>query len=473
MSREFKLPDLGEGIAEAQVIKVLISEGDEVSEDQGLMEVETDKAAVEIPSPYAGVASKVHVKDGETINVGDVIVTFDGADGGNGQASETKKDDNKDEKQEGKKEEKETRKGRKKDEDQDRAEEGEEDADEKPRRRKEPERAERRPAKDEGDRGASRRTSAPAAPAVRKLAREKGVDIDDIDGSGPGGRVTREDVEQAASGGRDDEDRAESRDSKPARSADRMPAERFRRATPPPGVSDEDKWGAIRKSPLTQIRKTIAKQMSRSVSTIPHVTHGDEADITDLEVMRKQLSEATGGDPKFTAMTFALRAVCVAIKNHPIFNASFDEENEQIIYKEYVNLGIAVDTERGLIVPVIRNADQLSLLGLAEQLGDIAMRIRQNKFAIEDLRGGTFTITNVGALGGTFSTPIINYPEVAILGLGRSRQVPRIEGDEIVAATMLPINLSFDHRATDGAAAARFTREVIGYLETPAKLLLH
>ncbi|RME37741.1 MAG: 2-oxo acid dehydrogenase subunit E2 [Planctomycetota bacterium] len=228
----------------------------------------------------------------------------------------------------------------------------------------------------------------------------------------------------------------------------------------------------MRRVPLTQIRKTIAAQMSRSAFTIPHVVHNDEADITQLDRFRRQLNEQTGNDPKLTPLAFVIRATCLALRKFPIFNASFDEENQQIIYKEYINIGVAVDSERGLIVPVIRNADRLSLRQIAMELRSLADRIRNNRFAIEDLRGGTFTITNVGALGGVVSTPIINYPEVAILGLGRSRWMPVVRRDEIVKALMLPLNLSFDHRATDGANAARFTKELMSYLETPAKFLL-
>jgi pyruvate dehydrogenase E2 component (dihydrolipoamide acetyltransferase) len=188
--------------------------------------------------------------------------------------------------------------------------------------------------------------------------------------------------------------------------------------------------------------------------------------------VRHRLNEATNNDPKLTIMTFVIRATCIALRRFPIFNSSFDMEAGQIVYKDYVNLGVAVDTERGLIVPVIRNVDQLSLRGITAALRGIAERVRTNQFAIEDLRGGTFTITNVGALGGMFSTPIINYPEVAILGMGRSKKVPVMRNGHLAESLMLPLNLSFDHRATDGANAARFTGEIMSYLQNPAKFLL-
>jgi pyruvate dehydrogenase E2 component (dihydrolipoamide acetyltransferase) len=427
MVREFSLPDLGEGIAEAQIIRVMIQAGDKVEEDQSLMEVETDKAAVEIPSPFAGVAKNVHVSEGQTVNVGDVIVTFD--DGaGTGAA-----------KQDG-----------------ETVEKAGESAKADVARRKEPSGKNDREAKEQHPQ--ARRTTAPAAPAVRKLARELGVNLDEVQGTGPGGRVGKEDVERHAWR------KGEANEAPDRRKAEPVAA--------PPGIKDADKWGPVRREKLSQIRKTIAGQMARSAFTAAHVTHGDEADITQLDRWRKQLNEATNNDPKLTIMNFVIAALCRVLRKHPIFNSSFDEDNNEIIYKDYINMGIAVDTERGLIVPVIRNADQLSLREIAAELRSIADRIRSRHFDIEDLRGGTFTITNVGALGGTFSTPIINYPEIAILGLGRSRETPVFHGDEIDKALMMPVFLSFDHRVTDGANAARFTRDLVSYLETPARFLL-
>lgn len=441
MPREFKLPDLGEGITEAQVIQVLVREGDRVEEDQYLMEVETDKAAVEIPSPYAGIAKKIHVSENQTIKVGDVIVTFDdGAGADRAVASPAKA---KVEKEEAEPVPAEAGAG-----------------------------AEAAPAGD--------RTTVPAAPAVRRLAREMGIDLNTVAGTGPGGRVTREDLERHAGG---------QAAAAPATPASMEPAAAAAPAAPsavtlpprpmaapaelPEGIDDTDKWGEIRRVPLNQIRKTIANQMAKSASTIPHVTHMDEVEISELERVRHELNEATGNNPKLTLMAFLIRSLCVVLKKFPIFNACFDEQEGQILYKKYVNMGIAVDAERGLIVPVIRNADLMSTAAIAHQLRSIADRIRSNQFAIEDLRGGTFTMSNFGALGGIFATPIINHPEVAILGLGRSRILPVIEGDEIREAIMLPLSLSFDHRATDGANAARFVVEVMRYLNNPSLLLLH
>lgn len=443
MAVDFKLPDLGEGITEAQIVRVMVNEGEQVSEDQSLFEVETDKAAVEIPSPHAGVASKVHVSAGQTVNVGDVMISFEG----NGAASAPAKKSEKP------------------------AESKSEKAAPAP---------ESTPSTAPTSGGTSaKRTTAPAAPAVRKLAREKGVDIDAISGSGPGGRVTKADVEAAAQGGAAPAGQApapaggvpaQAYTAAPAAAQAPPPFAPPAAAEPPPGQIDQDKWGTIRRSPLTQIRKTIAKQMSKSAYTAVHVTHIDEVDVTELERVRKQYRAETG--QRITAMAFIMRALCNTLKNHHVFNASIDMETEEIVYKDYINLGIAVDTPRGLVVPNVRNADQYGVGGLGQQLSVIAEKARNVNFAIDDLRGGTFTITNVGALGGMFSTPIINHPEVAILGLGQSKEKPVVRDGEIVIRTMMPFSLSFDHRIADGAQAARFCAELMGYLQYPLSILI-
>ncbi len=425
MARQFVLPDLGEGISEAQVVRLLVAQGDSIAEDQALMEVETDKAAVEIPSPFGGVIAKMHVQEGQTVNVGDVMVTF-----GNGGVAE-------------------------------------------PVAARAPASAAAPAAKVEPQpeaapaiprpppRGAGK--SVPAAPAVRKLARQLGVDLGTVRGSGPGGRVLREDVENTV--------RGEAAKTLPTPGA-APPETPTRLPVVPPGVPDTDKWGPIRHAPLTQIRKTIATRMSQSVSTIPHVTHFDDADITELDRLRRGFLDPERPELKLTLMPFVIKAVAESLKRFPELNASFDDQAGEIVYKEYVSIGLAVDTERGLIVPVIRNVELLDVRQIAEAGLVLAQKVRKTEFAIEDLRGGTFTITNVGALGGRYSTPIINYPEVAILGTGRSRLEPAVVDGRIESRMILPLSLSFDHRATDGAAAARFTGEVIGYLENPARLLL-
>jgi len=437
MAREFRLPDLGEGITEGQIVRVLCAPGDRIAEDQTILEVETDKAAVEIPSPFAGVASKIHVNEGDTVQVGQVLVTFDG-DGAGAPAEEKP------------------------------AKPAAAPAKEArpaaavtappPAAKPAPAPAARTEPAAPEPMETARRTRAAAAPAVRKYAREKGVDIDSLTGTGPGGRVQMSDVD-AAMGGRG------------AAAPARMPA--------PPAVTfgkiegqlDRDHWGNIKRSKLTQIRKTIARQMVKSTSTIPHVTQTDDADVTLLEGIRRSMREQESG-PRITMMAFVLRALTQSLRQHPVFNATFDDEGEQIVFKEYINIGIAVDSPRGLVVPVMRNVDQLTLTGIAEELLRISGKVRNVDFTIDELRGGTFTVTNYGAIGGIYGTPVINHPEVAILGVGRTQERLALDGDRVVKRFVLPLSLSFDHRATDGAQAARFLNDVVALLSNPGRLLI-
>ena len=221
------------------------------------------------------------------------------------------------------------------------------------------------------------------------------------------------------------------------------------------------------------MRKTIATNMVRSVSTIPHLTNFDDADVTELEHLRKgSTQEYAKSNVKLTALGFVIKAVSLSLRQHPAVNASIDMEKGELVYKDYVNIGLAVDTPRGLVVPVLRNCDTLTIPQIAQAVTDTAEKAKNSQYGIEDLRGGTFTISNLGAIGGTYSTPIINWPEVAILLVGRSRKMPVVRDDRIEARLMMPLSLSYDHRVIDGAAAARFLKEIIGYLESPGRLLL-
>jgi len=238
-------------------------------------------------------------------------------------------------------------------------------------------------------------------------------------------------------------------------------------------LPDFSKWGPIRREPVSQIRKTISRQMARSEAMNVHVMHHDLADVEMLENLRKDHNlRKQESDPKLTLLPFVIKAVFAAMRRYPVFNASFDHANNELIYKDYFHYGIAVDTPRGLIVPVIRDVDRKSIRALATELIEIGEKARESNFKIDELRGGSFTITNIGALGGIVSTPIINYPEVAILGLGKAEMKAVVVAGEIVARYTLPLNLSFDHRATDGADAARFVGEIKSYLEVPGRLLL-
>ncbi|MCG3128865.1 MAG: Dihydrolipoyllysine-residue acetyltransferase component of pyruvate dehydrogenase complex [Phycisphaerae bacterium] len=305
----------------------------------------------------------------------------------------------------------------------------------------------------------------PAAPAVRKLAREMSVDINLVSGSGPSGRILREDVERFSLG---------HRGAAPAARGESAPgaAGGAEIALPPADLPDFSQWGPVRRVQASQIRKTIARQMVRSWLSVTRVTHSDVADITEVEANRKRLNEQLKeGQPKMTMTAIVLKAVAAALREHAIFNCSFDAAAGEIIYKDYIHIGVAVDTPRGLVVPVIRDVDRKTLPEVAAALNDVAARTRESKFEIADLRGGTFTVTNVGALGGTGSTPMVNFPEVAILALGKASLQPAVRNGQIVPRFLLPLALSFDHRVVDGADAARFTRDVIEMLENPLRLI--
>ena len=307
--------------------------------------------------------------------------------------------------------------------------------------------------------------TAPAGPAIRRLAREVGVDLTHVVGSGPRGRITREDVlevvrstHKAANG------------LAPAA----PPAGRGAGATRAlPGTPSQDSWGLVHHEPLTKIRQTIAAKMFESWSTVPRVTNFDDADITELEKVRKSSqSDYAAAGIKLTSLPFVVKAVSMALHQHPLLNASIDLENNRIVYKNYVNLGIAVDTDRGLVVPVMRDTDRLAIAEIAREVAQVTEKVRSGSFSVDDLRGGSFTISNLGAIGGTYSTPIVNVPEVAILLVGRARKMPVVRDDQVAIRLMMPLSLSYDHRLVDGAAAARFLNDVIGYLQAPSRLLL-
>jgi len=294
----------------------------------------------------------------------------------------------------------------------------------------------------------------PAGPAVRRLARELGVDLARVKGSGPGGRIIREDVVAAV-----------------RQASAAAPAGRPRSGEST--STERDDWGPIRREQMSRMRKTIATNMVRSVTTIPHLTNFDDADVTELERLRKaSAGEQAKGNVKLTALSFVIKAVSLSLRQHPTINATIDPDKGEIVYKEYVNIGLAVDTPRGLVVPVLRDCDQLSIPQIAQAIGETAEKAKHSQYGLEDLRGGTFTISNLGAIGGTYSTPIINWPEVAILLVGRSRKMPVVHEDRIEPRLLMPLSLSYDHRIIDGAMAARFLNEVIGYLESPGRLLL-
>lgn len=452
---EFKLPDLGEGVAEGQVVSVLVNEGDNVDEFQPMLEVETDKAAVEIPAPTSGVIKKIHAEAGQTVKVGEVLVTIDENGSGNGEASSDSSSDTK-KKSKATKDDKSTSDSTTKDtksadSDDDVAEQQESSGTDSGSKRS-------RGGAGTAPTGTPARGSGPipAAPAVRKLAREKGVDLESVTPTGPRGRVMREDVERAAL----------------AADGGALPEPTTRVPFEPAPLPKSATQGQVRHEPASQIRKTIAKAMTQAWLNVPRVTASDDADITDLEAARKAYNKNLGeDDAKLTMTAIVTKAVGAVLQQHPKLNCSYDAANDEIIYKDFVNIGIAVDTPRGLVVPVIKDVQVKPLKVIAAELIDLVNRTRVAKFDLSEIRGGTFTITNLGPLGGTYFSPMVNYPEVAILGMGKGSLKPVIKDGEIVPRLILPLSLSYDHRIVDGADGARFSTALIQALENPLNLI--
>ena len=437
---EFRLPDLGEGVHEGQIMRLLVAEGEQVKEDQHIMEVETDKAAVEIPSPVSGRVHRIHVTEQQLVHVGDVMFTFESEGGTSSPVTAPSAA------------------------------------------------TPARPATTatpDSPRRKGKRT--PASPSVRRLARELGIELSSIAGSGPGGRVTRNDVESHQS-------------SAAAAVSSAAPAERMAPvvATPTPpvpatpiaprsvststtpslaldieGRTDQDQYGEIVRAPLTQARKSIAQVMSTSWTTIPHVTDCNDADITELEILRKGFQDPGQPDRRVTSLAFVIRAVCRALAAFPILNATLDESNGDIIFRRYVNIGIGVDTPRGLVAPVIRDANRMGVGELADHLQVISDNARNATFSIDDTRGGTYTISNAGAMGRTrYSTPIITPGQVACLAVGRAQKMAWVVDDEVVPRLILPLSHSMDHRLVDGGREVPFIGHVIDDLENPMRFML-
>ena len=421
MPRTFVLPDLGEGLVEAEIRNVLVHEGDIVKEDSPLLEVETDKAQVEIPSPFAGRVEKIHVQPGETVKVGQPLVSFADASGIVAPARSA------------------------------------------PTVAKAVAAPVETTAVSPVDGG-----PVPATPSTRRLARELGVDLRSVRGSGSGGRVTDDDVRGATTKA-PGAPPAAPREAAPAGPAKPLAAVGLE----PPPLPKFEQWGPVERQPLSHLRRTIAERMTLSAALIPHVSHFDKADITDLNaIVTRSFDAAKQRGITLTLTSFLLKAAALALQEYPQFNASLDPGAGELILKRYCHLGIAVATERGLIVPVIRDVDKKPVMDLARELAALAQRVRDGKATLEDLRGGSFTITNIGALGGTGAIPIINYPEVAILGVARGREEPVVRGGQIVVRTMLPVTLTFDHRVADGADGARFAQAIIRRLEAPETLFV-
>jgi pyruvate dehydrogenase E2 component (dihydrolipoamide acetyltransferase) len=443
---EFKLPELGENISEGDLVRLMISPGTKVSEGQPVMELETDKAVVEVPSSVTGVVKDVKVKEGEKIKVGQVIFTLEGGAAAAAPARSRNAPVEHVSGQHG---------ARLAFQAAIRAEGKTEEQALPPDQPQQVPAQFSMPAQLGKVAGTEHRQAIPAAPHVRRLARELGVDIYEVKGSGPGGRISEEDVKAYA---------------KSLLSAATSAAHATPRAGhfAQPQLPDFGKWGNIERVSMRGVRRKTAEHLAEAWNTIPHVTQHDRADITELEQLRARFApkaEEAGG--KMTVTAIALKVCAAALKVFPQFNASIDIEKEEIVYKQYISIGVAADTDRGLLVPVIRDVDKKNIVELAVELSQLSKKAREKKLAPGDMEGGTFTITNLGGIGGIGFTPIVNYPEVAILGLSRSRIEPEWINGKFEPRLILPLSLSYDHRLIDGADAARFLRWIAEAFEQP------
>jgi pyruvate dehydrogenase E2 component (dihydrolipoamide acetyltransferase) len=486
VAHEFKLPEVGEGIDSGTVVAVLVAEGDRVEIDQPVLELETDKAVVEVPSTVSGVVTKVHVRANGEARVGQVVLTVDEAATGD----EAAKGDAAAKGEAAAKGDAaaaaDSPAGDEAETDSKAAEAPESDAasvdappadDGGTRRRtppasrptqpSPPAASERAGARSPGDgphapsASTAGRTLVPAAPSVRRLAREQGVDIAQVPGSGILGRISADDVMRVAAAGGAASPAVAQGAAAPTVAAPRLP--------------DFSAWGETERKPMSGIRKATVRSMTTAWGTVPMVTHFDKADATQFEALRarhKATAEAAG--VKLTPTAMLVKVVAAALKKFPDFNASLDVERQEIVYKRYVNVGVAVDTEHGLLVPVIKGADRKNMLELARTLGELAERARNRKLTPDDMAGGNFSVSNLGGIGGTGFTPIVNPPDVAILGVARSAHEPFWDADEgaFVPRLMMPLSLTYDHRLIDGASAARFLRWVCQAVEEPFLLAL-
>ena len=443
-STEFKLPELGENISQGDLVRLMISPGTKVSEGQPVMELETDKAVIEVPSSISGIVKEVRVKQGEKIKVGDVIFTLEGAAAPQAQKPKHAPVEHVSGQHgarlafqaaiqaEGKTEE----------------------------QALPPDQPQSflpsfaMPAQLEKVAGSEHREPVPAAPHVRRLARELGIDVHNVKGSGPGGRISEKDV------------KSYSKDllASMATAAQTPRGAQFSQ----PELPDFTKWGKVERVSIRGVRRKTAEHLWQAWTTIPHVTQNDKADITELEHLRARFApkaEEAGG--KMTVTAIALKVCSSALKIFPQFNASIDLAKDEIVYKQYINIGVAVDTDRGLLVPVIRDVDKKNIVELAAELTQLSRKAKDKKLTLAEMEGGTFTITNLGGIGGTGFSPIVNYPEVAILGLSRSSMEPVWLNGKFEPRLVLPVSLSYDHRLIDGADAARFLRWIAEAFEQP------
>jgi pyruvate dehydrogenase E2 component (dihydrolipoamide acetyltransferase) len=410
---DVKLPKLGEGADSGVVVNVFVKEGDHVARDQAILELENEKAVASIPSTAAGVVTKIYVKAGDKISVGQRLISVNGGDPPVAAAATAVK---------------------------------------RTAPEPEPETPAEEPAAEAGEEIPKPVAAPVASPSVRRLARELRIDLSRVRGSEAGGRIVTGDIRAYLARLQKAADKPKVAAGTPARPA----AEQI----------DFSKWGPVTKKPLSQLRQVIARRMWENWNAIPHVTQFDDADFTRLNELRKKYAPAyEKKGAKLTLTPLVLKALVETLKKHPIFNSSLDEVAQEVVFKEYFHIGIAVDTEQGLIVPVIRDADRKSVLDLAKELEQLAQKARERKVTAEELKGGTFTVTNQGAIGSAHFTPIINKPEVAILGLGRGALKPVVRVGKVEVRMLTPLGLSYDHRVIDGGAAARFMVDLVKAME--------
>ncbi|RJP72941.1 MAG: biotin/lipoyl-binding protein [Ignavibacteriales bacterium] len=426
----FKLPELGENITSASVLAVKVKAGDKLGKDQIVLEIETDKATIEVPSDIEGIIKEVFIQAGTKVNVGqDVLSVL--VEGGSSEIKQV---------------------GQEKSVVQKPAAQIAETKTDEQKVAKSKVYIEDKPAADPGK-------IAPAAPTVRRFAREIGVDINKVIGSGPGGRISIADV------------KAYSREENFKKDA--QPEQKFFGGIVAEQLPDFSKWGEIEKKEMGNIRRKTAEHLSYAWATIPHVTQFDKADITELERLRKMYAknvENAGG--KLTVISVLIKIITSALKAFPQFNSSVDMANQAVIYKKYFNIGVAVDTPNGLLVPVIKNADRKNIIELSVEMNQLAEKAKNKKLSLDEMQGGTFTITNLGGIGGTYFTPIVNSPEVAILGVSRGNYEQVYADGKFETRLMLPLSLSYDHRIIDGADAIRFLRWIIGAIQQPFLMAL-
>ena len=412
---DFKIPEVGENIESGTVVTIAVAVGDTVKKDQDLFEFETEKASLPVPSPCDGIIKEILIKAGDDVKIGQVVMKIDGEIAEDAPA---KKDA------------------------------AAPTAQPQPAKTAVPAPKASAPAANalRPSEDIPAQIDIPAAPTVRRFARETGVEISRVAGSGPGGRISKDDVKayikQLLTGGL------------PAAAPEAKP------------LPDFSKWGQVEKKPMSNVRKKTAKHLSQCWDTIPHVTQFDKADITELEKLRKAHSTE---ERKLTVTPFLMKIIAAALKEFPQFNSSVDMENKEIIYKQFIHIGVAVDTDRGLLVPVIRDVDKKDIFALTDELNAAAERARTKKSSLDELAGGSLTLTNLGGIGGTGFTPIVNWPEVAIMGVSRGRMEPVYDKEKgsFAPRFMLPLSLSYDHRIVDGADGARFIRYVVEAIENP------